>query len=61
MKKAMLCQDLSIRNYTLQIAQAMLVNALADYNNPQLLSETCAAGQLRRLECAWAIDQTAEI
>jgi hypothetical protein len=31
---------------------------LADYTNPQLLEETCAAGQLRRLECAWAIDQT---
>jgi hypothetical protein len=36
----------------------MLSEALADYNNPRLLSETCAAGQLRRLECAWAIDQT---
>ena len=58
MKKAMLCQDLSIRNDTLLIAQAMLVNALADYNNPHLLSDTCAAGQLRRYECAWAIEQT---
>ncbi|XWK87917.1 MAG: hypothetical protein U7127_27655 [Phormidium sp.] len=58
MKKAMLCQDLSIRNDTLQIAQAMLVNALADYNNPHLLSDTCAAGKLRRYECAWAIEQT---
>lgn len=58
MKKAMLCQDLSIRNNTLQIAQAMLVNALADYNNPHLLSDTCAAGLLRRYECAWAIEQT---
>jgi hypothetical protein len=39
-------------------AQLILVEALADYNNPQLSSETCAAGQLRRLECAWAIEQT---
>jgi hypothetical protein len=31
---------------------------LANYNNPNLLSETCAAGQMRRLECAWAIEQT---
>ncbi len=31
--------------------------ALANYNNPNLLSETCSAGQLRRLECAWAIEQ----
>ncbi len=30
---------------------------MANYNNPNLLSETCAAGQLRRYECAWAIEQ----
>ena len=58
MKTAMSCEDLSVRNATLANAQLILVEALADYNNPQLLSETCAAGQLRRLECAWAIDQT---
>ncbi|HEY9673513.1 MAG TPA: hypothetical protein V6D11_18865 [Waterburya sp.] len=58
MKTAMSCQDLSVRNATLANAQLILVEALADYNNPQLLSETSAAGQLRRLECAWAIDQT---
>ncbi|MGE5657238.1 MAG: hypothetical protein ACM37W_11575, partial [Actinomycetota bacterium] len=58
MKTAMSCQDLSVRNATLSNAQLILVEALADYNNPHLLSETCAAGQLRRLECAWAIDQT---
>jgi hypothetical protein len=58
MKIAMSCQDLSVRNATLANAQLILVEALADYNNPQLLSETCAAGQLRRLECVWAIDQT---
>jgi hypothetical protein len=57
-KTAMSCQDLSVRNATWANAQLILVEALADYNNPQLLSETCAAGQLRRLECAWAIDQT---
>ncbi|HEY9707643.1 MAG TPA: hypothetical protein V6D48_05505 [Oculatellaceae cyanobacterium] len=58
MKTAMACEDLSIRNTTLATAQLMLTEALADYNNSQLLSETSAAGQLRRLECAWAIDQT---
>lgn len=58
MKTAMSCQDLSVRNNTLANAQLILVEALADYNNPQLFSKTCAAGQLRRLECAWAIDQT---
>lgn len=59
LKTAMLCQDLSVRNATLANAQLILAQALADYNNSQLLSsETCAAGQLRRLECTWAIDQT---
>jgi hypothetical protein len=58
MKTAMSCEDMSIRNATLANAQLMLAEALADYNNPHLLSETSAAGQLRRLECAWAIEQT---
>ena len=38
-------------------ARQTLGEALANYNNPDLLSEICAAGQLRRLECAWAIEQ----
>jgi hypothetical protein len=58
MKIAMSCEDASIRNGDLANARQMLAEALADYNNPRLLSETSAAGQLRRLECAWAIDQT---
>ncbi|MEQ8754961.1 MAG: hypothetical protein RID09_15805 [Coleofasciculus sp. G1-WW12-02] len=58
MKTAMSCQDTSIRNADLANARQTLSEALADYNNPRLLSETCAAGQLRRHECAWAIDQT---
>jgi hypothetical protein len=36
----------------------LLANALADYNEPHLLEATCAAGHLRRVECAWAIEQT---
>lgn len=35
----------------------MLYEALADYNNPRLFQETSPVGQLRRKECAWAIDQ----
>jgi hypothetical protein len=58
MKIAMSCEDASIRNTDLANARQTLSEALADYNNPRLLSETCAAGQLRRYECAWAIDQT---
>jgi len=58
MKIAMSCEDASIRNADLANARQTLSEALADYNNPRLLSETSAAGQLRRRECAWAIDQT---
>ncbi|NES25138.1 MAG: hypothetical protein F6K41_41085 [Symploca sp. SIO3E6] len=58
MKIAMSCQDTSIRNADLANARQTLSEALGDYNNPHLLSETCAAGKLRRYECAWAIEQT---
>ncbi|HEY9749658.1 MAG TPA: hypothetical protein V6C63_13320, partial [Allocoleopsis sp.] len=58
MKTAMSCSDLTIRNADLANARQMLGEALADYSNPHVLSETSAPGQLRRLECAWAIEQT---
>ncbi|MDJ0743162.1 MAG: hypothetical protein QNJ32_07350 [Xenococcaceae cyanobacterium MO_167.B27] len=51
-------QDIASRKIELANARQTLGEALANYNNPNLLSETCAAGQLRRLECAWAIEQT---
>lgn len=57
-KIAMSCQDSQIRNSDLANARQILTEALADYRNPQLLSELCAPGQLRRFECAWAIEQT---
>jgi hypothetical protein len=57
-KAAQLIEDLSTRNITLGNAQLLLANALADYNEPHLLEATCAAGHLRRVECAWAIEQT---
>lgn len=47
-----------IRDQGLASARHMLSVALADYRNPQLLSETSALGKLRRMECAWAIEQT---
>jgi hypothetical protein len=58
MKTATLIQDLNSIKIELANARQTLSEALAIYNNPHLLSETCAAGQLRRLECAWAIEQT---
>lgn len=58
MKVAMTCEDISVRNADLANARQILFVALGDYNNPHFLSDTCAAGRLRRLECAWAIEQT---
>lgn len=57
-RSAMQLQDFSRKNAEIDSVRGMLYTALADYNNPLLLEETCAAGQLRRLECAWAIEQT---
>lgn len=56
-RSAMQLQDASRRNAEIDGVRGMLFEALADYTNPYLLEEICAAGQLRRLECAWAIEQ----
>jgi len=58
MRSALQLQDINRRNAEIDAARGMLFEALADYKNPQLLEETCAAGQLRRLECSWAIEQS---
>jgi hypothetical protein len=58
LRVAMKLQDVNRRNAEIDAARGMLFEALADYTNPHLLEETSAAGQIRRLECAWAIDQT---
>lgn len=58
MRSALQLQDINRRNAEIDAARGMLFEALADYTNPQLLAETCAAGQLRRLECSWAIEQS---
>jgi len=55
--KIALTGDESFKNSTLQNAQFMLTRALADYNNPHIFDGVCAAGELRRRECAWAIQQ----
>jgi hypothetical protein len=54
---AMKFQDTSSRKIELANARQTLGEAVANYNNPDLLSETSAAGKIRRLECAWAIEQ----
>lgn len=57
LKDALKLPDVNLRNAQIGTARGMLFQALADYNNPLLFQETCLAGQLRRKECAWAIDQ----
>ncbi len=57
MRSALQLQDINRRNAEIDAARGMLFEALADYKNPHLLEETCAAGQLRRLECSWGIEQ----
>jgi hypothetical protein len=57
LRSAIQLQDTSRRNAEIDATRGMLFEALADYTNPHLLEEICAAGQLRRLECSWAIEQ----
>jgi len=60
-KIAISSEDLSVRDADLANARQTLDLALADYNDPRLFSEISAPGQLRRMECAWAIEQTIAI
>ncbi|MBD2538281.1 hypothetical protein [Coleofasciculus sp. FACHB-SPT36] len=57
LRSAMQIQDANRRNAEIDGARGMLFQALADYGSSELLEATCSAGQLRRLECAWAIEQ----
>jgi hypothetical protein len=56
-KDALKLVDINMRNADIVSARGILLQALADYNNPLLYEQTCPVGQLRRKECAWAIDQ----
>mgnify|MGYP000636360555 CR=1 FL=1 len=57
MKTAIFIKDLSTRNGELANVRQTLGEAVSIYNNPHLLEETSAPGYLRRVECAWAIEQ----
>lgn len=50
-------QDPTRRQADIQAARNMLFQALADYDNPQLLTNMNAAAYIRRRECVWAIQQ----
>lgn len=49
--------DIKRRNAEIDGARGMLFASLADYQNPELLEETCASGSLRRYECCWLMEQ----
>ncbi len=56
-KIAISIQDINAKTVELSNARQTLGESLAIYNSPYILSETSAAGQLRRYECAWVIEQ----
>ena len=57
-QSALHCQDVNVKNGELQTARQLFSEALADYKNQDLQTELNAAGYLRRVECAWAIEQS---
>lgn len=61
LRDAIKLTDANLRNSDIEAARGMLRNALADYNNPCLFKDISSAGQLRRRECVWAIEQAITI
>ncbi|AFY50263.1 hypothetical protein Nos7524_4511 [Nostoc sp. PCC 7524] len=57
LRLALKLQDISQRNFEIDSARKTLLEVLAEYINPRLMPKTSAPGQLRRFECAWAIEQ----
>ncbi len=58
MKLALNTENEQTRHSTLSNAQLHLSYAYNAYTKPELFADTTAAAQLRRLECAWMIEQT---
>lgn len=56
LQSSLLIKDDNSRNHAIENTRSMLFQSLADYRNPQLLEETSPIGRLRRLECAWVIE-----
>ena len=57
LRLAMRLENIDRRNSEIDAIRGMLYQALADYNNPQLLENMSAPAQLRRQECVWSIEQ----
>lgn len=58
LQSALKIPNINDRNANIVVARGMLFQALANYRNQQILDQTSAPGQLRRLECCWAIEQS---
>lgn len=56
-KNALILKDFSELNSEIKATRNTLFDALAVYDNPRLLGESCSAGKLRKQECVWAIEQ----
>lgn len=56
-QSALTVPDLKLRNSEINSGRDMLFEALKIYDNPSLLEGVCSAGQLRQMECVWAIEQ----
>lgn len=54
---AAVIQDRNRRSDEIAAARDMLFQALADYDNSQLMQGVCSVAHLRRRECVWAIEQ----
>ncbi|MBD2329532.1 hypothetical protein [Alkalinema sp. FACHB-956] len=57
LKVALMVEDPMRRDADINSARDMMFKALADYENPHLLQNVCAAGYIRRRACVWAIQQ----
>lgn len=56
-QSALTVPDIKLRNSEINSGRDMLFEALKIYDNPSLLEGVCSAGQLRQMECVWAIEQ----
>ncbi|MEG4806331.1 hypothetical protein QUA82_01795 [Microcoleus sp. F8-D3] len=56
-QSALTVPEIKLRNSEINSGRDMLFEALKIYDNPSLLEGVCSAGQLRQMECVWAIEQ----
>jgi hypothetical protein len=55
-QSALTIPEIKHRNVEINSGRDLLFEALKIYENPSLLEGLCSAGQLRQMECVWAIE-----